>query len=191
MFDLILKNIARFIPLNQQEQEFFITKLQPKQFKKRELILQEGEVCSHVYFINSGCLRYFYNIDGQENTAQFFFENAWYTDFDSFLTGRPSKLNIQALEKTEVLMLSSKNIHELYDEIPKFERLGRKMAENAFLGVRSRNEMLENFTAEERYLNLIKERPKVMERVPQHFIASYIGIKPESLSRIRKNITVK
>jgi CRP/FNR family transcriptional regulator, anaerobic regulatory protein len=191
MFDLILKNVAQFIPLNQQEQEFFISKLQPKQFKKRELILQEGQVCGHVYFINSGCLRYFYNVDGQENTAQFFFENAWYTDFDSFLTGRPSKLNIQALEKTEVLMLSSKNIHELYDEIPKFERLGRKMAENAFLGVRSRNEMLENFTAEERYLNLIKERPKVMERVPQHFIASYIGIKPESLSRIRKNITVK
>lgn len=191
MFDLILKNIAKFIQLNQKEKEFFISKLLPKQFKKRELILQEGQVCGHVYFINSGCLRYFYNVDGQENTAQFFFENAWYTDFDSFLTGRPSKLNIQALEKTEVLMLSFKNIHELYDKIPKFERLGRKLAENAFLGVRNRNEMLENFTAEERYLNLIKERPKVMERVPQHFIASYIGIKPESLSRIRRNITEK
>lgn len=191
MFDQILKNISQFIQLNAEEQQYFTSKLQVKQYKKRELILQEGQVCSHVYFINKGCLRYFYNVEGQENTAQFFFENAWYTDFDSFLTGRPSKVNIQALEKSEVLVLSSKNMHELYDEMPKFEKLGRKMAENAFLGVRSRNEMLENFTAEERYLNLLKERPKVIERVPQHFIASYIGIKPESLSRIRKMITEK
>ena len=72
--------------------------------------------------------------------------------------------------------------------MPKFEKLGRQMAENAFLGVRQRNEMLENFSAEERYLKLIKERPKVIERIPQHYIASHLGIKPESLSRIRKKI---
>ncbi|MEA5461107.1 Crp/Fnr family transcriptional regulator [Arcicella sp. LKC2W] len=191
MFDKILNSLAQFILLDKSEQDYFVNKLQVRQFKKKELILQEGQVCDNVYFINKGCLRYFYNIDGEENTAQFFFENTWYTDFDSFLTGRPSRLNIQTLEKTDVLMLSSKNIHEIYDEMPKFEKLGRKMAENAFLGVRSRNEMLENFTAEERYLNLIKERPKVMERIPQHYIASYIGIKPESLSRIRKNIMEK
>ncbi len=85
-------------------------------------------------------------------------------------------------------MLSSKDLQQLYIDIPKFERFGRLMAENAFLGIRRRNEMLENQTAEERYLNLMKDRPKVFERIPQHYIASYLGIKPPSLSRIRKRI---
>jgi CRP-like cAMP-binding protein len=188
MFEQIIQSVSRFISLDKSEQDHFVSKLQVKQFKKKELILQQGQVCSFVYFINKGCMRYYYIVDGNENTAQFFFENSWYTDFDSFLSGKPSKLNIQALEKAELVMLSSKDMQQLYTEIPKFEKLGRQMAENAFLGVRQRNEMLENFSAEERYLKLLKERPKVIERIPQHYIASHLGIKPESLSRIRKKI---
>lgn len=86
-------------------------------------------------------------------------------------------------------MLSSKDLQQLYIDIPKFERFGRLMAENAFLGIRQRSEMLEHLTAEERYLTMIKERPKVFERIPQHYIASYLGIKPPSLSRIRKRLS--
>lgn len=156
--------------------------------QKKELVLQEGDVCKYAYFINYGCLRYYYNVDGQENTAQFFFENGWYTDYDSFLTGKPSHQIIETLEKTQLLLLSAKDLQQLFIEIPKFERFGRLMAENAFLGIRKRSEMLENQTAEERYLNLMKERPKVFEKIPQHYIASYLGIKPPSLSRIRKRI---
>ena len=95
------------------------------------------------------------------------------------------------LEKSQMLLLSAKDMQQLYLDIPKFERFGRIMAENAFLGVRKRSEMLENQTAEERYLSLMKERPKVFERIPQHYIASYLGIKPPSLSRIRKRILAK
>ena len=191
MYLQIINSIKNFISLDKSEEEYFLSKLQIQHFPKKELILKEGEVCNFIYFINTGCLRYFYNIDGNENTAQFFFENSWYTDFDSLLTRLPSKVNIQALEKTEILALSFKDLESLYDEIPKFEKFGRKMAEKAFLGVQLRNEMLENFSAEERYLNLIKERPKVIERIPQHYIASYMGIHPESLSRIRRNIQNK
>lgn len=191
MFEQIINSIARYTSLDKSEQEYFVNKLEVRHYNKKEVILQEGKVCNYTYFINKGCLRYYYIVEGKENTAQFFFENAWYTDFESFLSGKPTKQNIEALEKTELLLLSSKDLKEVYNEIPKFEKLGRQMAENAFLGVRHRNEMLENYSAEERYLTLIKERPKVVERIPQHYIASYLGIQPESLSRIRKKISVK
>lgn len=191
MFDQILHKLSQFISLDSREQDLFLSKLNVKQYAKKELILRAGDICRNTYFINYGCLRYYYNVDGQENTAQFFFENGWYTDFDSFLTGRPSRQNIETLEPTELLILSAKDVAQLYEEVPKFERFGRMMAENAFLGVRKRNEMLENQTAEERYLTLMKERPKVFERIPQHYIASYLGIKPPSLSRIRKRISLQ
>ncbi len=191
MYQQILQRLSQFISLNPDEQDHFIRKLQVREFKRKELILMEGQVCRYSYFINYGCLRYFYNVDGRENTAQFFFENGWYTDYESFLSGKPSKQNIEALEKCQLLLLSAKDMQELYIDIPKFERFGRMMAENAFLGVRKRTELLENQTAEERYLSLMKERPKVFERIPQHYIASYLGIKPPSLSRIRKRILSK
>lgn len=191
MYNQILKQLSLFISLDKSEEMFFLSKLIFKTYKKKELILQEGEVCKYAYFINSGCLRYYHTVDGQENTAQFFFENGWYTDYNSFLTGSPSNQNIETLEKSELLLMSAKDLQELYVAIPKFERFGRIMAENAFLGIRQRSEMLKNQTAEERYLTLMNERPKVFERIPQQYIASYLGIKPPSLSRIRKRIFIK
>lgn len=188
MFDQIKNQISKLIDLEPRELEHFSSKLQVKHFDKKELVLQEGKVCKHSYFINKGCLRYFYNVDGQENTGQFFFENGWYTDYESYLSGRPSKQNIETLEQSEIILLSRSDLQQLFIDIPKFEKFGRIMAENAFLGLRFRNEMLTNQTAEERYLNLMNTRPKVFERVPQHYIASYLGIKAPSLSRIRKRI---
>jgi CRP-like cAMP-binding protein len=145
-------------------------------------------VCKYTAFILKGCLRYFYNVEGQEHTGQFFFENSWYTDYESFLSEKPSKQNIEALEKTEILLLQKKDLEKLYETYPKFERFGRLMAENAYLGVRKKNENLVNLSPEDRYLKLVKERPKVIERVAQHYIASFLGIQPQSLSRIRKRI---
>lgn len=191
MYDQILNRISQFISLNKSEQDTFVSKLILKQYMKKELVLQEGQICKYAYFINEGCLRYYYNVEGKENTAQFFFENGWYTDYDSFLTGKSTQQNIETLEKTELLLLSSMDLQQLYIDIPKFERFGRLMAENAFLGIRQRSEMLENLTAEERYLALMKDRPKVFERIPQHYIASYLGIKPPSLSRIRKRMFIQ
>ncbi len=188
MYDQILNRLSQLISLDKDEQHYFVTKLYLKEYNKKEMVLRTGEVCRYAYFINYGCFRYYYNIEGQENTAQFFFENGWYTDYESFLSGKPSKQNIETLEKSQLLLLSIDDLRHLYTVIPKFERFGRMMAENAFLGIRHRNEMLENQSAEERYLNLMKERPKVFERIPQHYIASYLGIKPPSLSRIRKRI---
>jgi len=188
MYEQITNQLIQLINLDKDEIDHFISKLQTKEFDKKKLVLQEGNICKYSFFINKGCLRYYYNIEGRENTGQFFFENSWYTDYESYLSGKPSNQNIETLEKSELILLAKSDLQQLFIDIPKFEKFGRIMAENAFLGLRNRNEMLTNQTAEERYLNLIKERPKVFEKVPQHYIASYLGIKPPSLSRIRKRI---
>ncbi len=188
MYEQIEKVLSDLIKLDTGEFDYFTSKLQIKSLKRKELILRQGQVCKHSYFINSGCLRYFYNVEGVEVTGQFFFENGWYADFGSYLSGKPSDQNIEALEKTELLMLSKVDMDKLFVEIPKFEKFGRLVAENAFLGMRQYTEMLTKQTPEEHYLNLIRDRPKVIERIPQHYIASYLGIKAPSLSRIRKRI---
>ena len=183
------EQLQSLVDLNEVECAHFIRQLTRKKYKRHELLLREGEVCKHVFFIVSGMTRYFYtNESGVEQTGQFFFETSWYTDYDSFLTGKPSDQSVQALEKSELLLLPKPLLYRLYDENPKFERFGRLMAEQAFLGVRQRNNSLLLESPEVRYLNLIQQRPKVIDRVPLHYIASYLGIKPESLSRIRRRL---
>jgi CRP/FNR family transcriptional regulator, anaerobic regulatory protein len=188
MYSQIKAYLSRFIHLTEEEFEAFAGKLVAKKLKKKEVYFLEGEISRQVAFINKGCLRYYYLVNGEEHTGQFFFENSFYTDYESFLSGQPSRQNIDALEKTELLLLSRTDLYQFYETNPKFERFGRLMAENAYLGLRKRNNELLNLNPEERYVQLLRERPKVMERIPQHYIASYLGIKPESLSRIRKRI---
>jgi CRP-like cAMP-binding protein len=186
--ECLRNSISSIVTLSEDEMAKFISFLEFKSLKKKELLIREGEVCRFTAFIVKGCLRYFYTVEGNEHTGQFFFENSWYTDYESFLSGKPSNQSIEVLEKTELLLLDKKQLEELYNQHPRFERFGRLMAERAYLGARKRSEAFTNQSAEERYLRLIKERPKVFERIPQHYIASYLGIKPQSLSRIRKNI---
>jgi CRP-like cAMP-binding protein len=188
MFDQLRQYLSRFIQLTDEEFHAFTGMLTLRKLKRKELFFREGQVCTQVAFINSGCLRYYYVVDGEEHTGQFFFENSFYTDYESFLAQKPSAQNIEALEKTNLLLLARKDLYTLYDQNPKFERFGRLMAENAYLGLRHRNTQLLNLSPEERYLELLRERPKVIQRIPQHYIASYLGIQAPSLSRIRKRI---
>ena len=188
MTEQILKSIKSFVTLNEEEEKSFSDILQVRQLKKKEFLLQEGQICNKISFLNSGCLRLFYNIEGIENTVQFFFANSWYTDYASFLTGKPTVENVQALEPCEVVQFKKEDLYKLYNIYPVFDRVGRVMAENAFLSLSNLNKMLTNEEPEQRYLNLLKLRPELVEKVPQHYIASYLGIQPESLSRIRKRI---
>jgi CRP/FNR family transcriptional regulator, anaerobic regulatory protein len=188
MYQQIKHQINQIISLTDTEFEQFLAFTEIRKLKKKELILREGEICRAAWFINYGSLRYFYLVNGEEHTGQFFFENSWFTDFNSFLSSQPSKLYVEALEKTEIILISRASIEKLHTQIPKFERFSRLMAENAFKGLRNKTEMLANQSPEERYLNLVKERPKLIQRVAQRYIASYLGIKPQSLSRIRRRI---
>jgi CRP/FNR family transcriptional regulator, anaerobic regulatory protein len=188
MTEQILQSIKSIVSLNKKEELAFTKILELRQVKKKELLLQEGQICDKISFINSGCMRLFYNADGLENTVQFFFANSWYTDYSSFLTALPSVENLQALEAVEVVQIKKTFLYALYDNYPVFDRVGRVMAENAFQSISKLNKMLTNEEPQQRYLNLLKQRPDVVEKIPQHYIASYLGIKPESLSRIRKRI---
>lgn len=187
-FEKLKQQLHKYISLDGYEINEFCSRLSVKMLKRKEFLYREGQICKSVVFVANGCLRYYYLKDGEEQTMQFFLENAWYTDYESFLTEKPSLQYIQALEPTTLLILTKLKLYELYEAHPKIERFGRIMAENAYLGSRKNNLQHLILSPEERYLKLIQERPKVIERVALKYIASYLGIKPESLSRIRKRI---
>lgn len=180
--------LKKFIDVNEEEIQAFSRNMKLLDLKKGSHLLEIGETCNVVAFIAKGVLRYYYVANGEENTVQFFFENGFAADMESFISGSQSKVGIDAIENSTLLVIPKKDILELYKTYHKFEHLGRLMAEAAYMGLRKKTNEFLNMSAEERYLNLIKERPKVMERIPQHYIASYLGIKPQSLSRIRKNL---
>jgi CRP/FNR family transcriptional regulator, anaerobic regulatory protein len=184
----ILQSIKSIVSLNENEEEAFTKILEIKQFKKKAFLLQQGQICNKVSFINTGCMRLFYEVEGVENTVQFFFADRWYTDYESFLTGNPTIENLQALEDCEVIQFKKSDLYNLYITHPVFERVGRILAENAFLSLSKLNKMLTNEEPQQRYLSLLSQRPEVVKNISQHYIASYLGIKPESLSRIRKRI---
>ena len=188
MLHQILQSIKSIVSLNENEEEAFTKILEIKYFKKKAFLLHQGQICNKISFINSGCMRLFYEVEGVENTVQFFFADRWYTDYDSFLTGNPTIENLQALENCEIIQFTKSDLYSLYNTHPVFERVGRILAENAFLSLSKLNKMLTNEEPQQRYLNLLSQRPEVVKNIPQHYIASYLGIKPESLSRIRKRI---
>ncbi len=188
MYNQIIQNIKSFVSLNSAEEKAFWDILTIKKYNKKEYLLKEGQICKKICFINSGCMRAFYNVDGVENTVQFFFSDSWYTDYESFLTTNPATENMQALEDSEVVEFNRTDLYKLYDSHPIFNSVGRVMAENAFMSLSRLNKMLTNEEPTQRYLSLLKQRPDVVANIPQHYIASYLGIKPESLSRIRKRI---
>lgn len=188
MYEQIRSSLAHFVNLTDEEFNLVTSKLVPRTLRKKEMLLSAGQVCHNAFFINQGCLRYFYLVDGEEKTGQFFFEGDWYTDFVSFISGTPSDESIQALEECSLLVLSRRDLLDLFDQIPTFERFGRLTAEQAVFCIKARNASLINQSPEQRYLRLLKNRPKVVARLPQHYIASFLNIKPESLSRIRKRL---
>ncbi len=187
----IINNIKSFVPLTQKDEQAFIKILEVKKYTKKEFILQEGDICDKIFFINSGSARDFFNIEGEEKIVEFFFENSWYTDYGSFLTGQPTIENLQAIEPCEIVYFSKASLYNLYITNPVFERVGRVMAENAFMNLMNISTARTIQDPEERYLNLLKSRPELFERLPQHFIASFLGLQPQSLSRIRKRIFQK
>lgn len=159
--------------------------------KKGELLTRNGEVCRQVSFINKGLLRMFYLVDGKEICTGFAKENDYLAQYDSFLTKQPSTGNIDALEDCQLINLSYDNMQALYNEEPVFQIFGRKIAEMLFISISSQTNSLLTLTPEERYRNVLRDEPFIIQRAPQYMIASYIGITPEHLSRLRKKMTVR
>jgi len=192
MFSLLKKHINSRVPLTDEEfniiTKFFVT----KKLKKHQFLLNEGDVCRYIGFINSGCLRE-YKIDskGTEHILQFAIEDWWVSDLHSFLSGLPATYNIDALQDSEILLLERSAREELLDNCPKMERFFRLLIEANHVASQQRIADSLSASAEERYLKFIKTYPELFEQVPQNQIASYLGITPQSLSRIRKELSQK
>jgi len=186
MHDLILKNIARFIILTPDEEEYFTSLLKIKKLKKKQYLLQEGDTSRYEYFVNKGCLRA-YSIDekGQEHIVQFAIEDWWIGDMYSFLTQTPARLTIDALENSELFCIDNESLENLFNKVPKFERFFRMLVQNAFIASQRRIIDSMSLAADDRYCRFIDNYPLMEQRLPLKQIASFLGITPESLSRIR------
>lgn len=168
--------------------EVFCSKLFPKHLLKKEFLVRQGETCRHIAFINEGLMRLYYDVEGEEHVRQFHFERSFCSEYQSFLTEKPAQMSLQALEDTELLLISHADLYALFRLNKEFERIGRILAEQSFIFVSQRFASMLLESPEERYQILVRERPKVVQRVPQYMIASYLGITPEALSRIRKRL---
>ena len=186
----LLNYFDRLIPLNKEEKELVIEKFRPRLYRKKQYVLQEGDVCTQFNFVVRGCLR-MYKIDEQGNThmLQFATENYWINDLGSFHSEKPSELNIDALDDTMVLQISHKDLIALYTQAQIFHRIFRVLIENSFVSLQKR--LLQNIssTAEERYQSFLETYPHLVNRLPQIQIASFLGITPEFLSRVRNKLS--
>jgi len=186
---LILKNVARYIDLTPRESEFFLSLLEPKLLERKKVYLRAGAVCNYSAFVLSGALKsYTVDSQGKEHILSFTTRGWWMADLYSLLSRKPAILNIEAIDNTDVLLLSRRNQQLLYEEVPKFERFFRILVENALVANQQR--LIDNMSvaAEERYLAFIKRYPDIPACVPQRSIASYLGITPEFLSKIRSRL---
>jgi CRP-like cAMP-binding protein len=192
MYELILKNVARFIQLTPEETQRFIDVLKPRTLRKRQYLVQAGDVFRYECFVNKGSLRT-YHIDnnGQEHIVMFAFEDWWTGDMYSFLSGQPALYHVEAMEDAELLTIEKSQLEQLYIEIPKFERFFRILLQNAYIAAQRRISENMSLTAEERYLNFQQRYPHFEQRLTLKQIASYLGITPESLSRIRRQLAGK
>jgi len=193
MSELLIKNLSRYVALSAEEAQTVHSLFSGKTFRRRQYILQQGDVARYETFIVRGLTRT-YEVDdkGQEHVVQFGLEDWWVGDLYSFLTGTPSNYNIDCLEDTEVMQITRPNLDLLYERVPRLEKHFRIMMQNAFIASTKRITSSLSKSAKERYDEFITTYPQIEQRVPNHQIASYLGITPQSLSRIRgRNVVSK
>lgn len=192
MFELLLAGIKEHISITDEEFEFCKTLFIPKKLRKRQYLLQEGDVCRYTTFVEKGMLRTF-TVDekGNEPILQFSFEGWWIADLYSFLTEEPSSYNVEAIENCELLLITKPSWDTLLEKVPAFERYFRILIQNSLIATQRRLMSSLSETAEEKYTKLIENFPTCLQRVPQHMIASYLGITPETLSRIRGQMAAR
>jgi len=187
-YNKIRASVNNISAITENDWHLFLPGLRYKEFKKGSFFVEEGKVYKEIAFVISGLFRAYYVIDGEEVNCNFFFEGQWPKAYHSFLTQTPSKMWIQALEDAAVFLVSYEHLQYLFNTSKSWERFGRIAAENIYVAAQLRNEMLLLDKPAARYQKLHQEQPALLERVPLYHIASYIGIKQPSLSRIRKRL---
>ncbi|MEO9021581.1 MAG: Crp/Fnr family transcriptional regulator [Ginsengibacter sp.] len=188
MFELLSQSIRNRVSITEDDFDFAKTLFFPKKLRKRQYLLQEGDVCKYTAFVEKGLLRTF-SVDekGNEPILQFSPEGWWVADLYSFLTNEPSRFNVEALEGCELLLITKPSWDILLDKTPAFERYFRILIQDNLIATQRRLMSSLSETAEEKYVKFIGTLSDCVQRIPQHMIASYLGITPETLSRIRNH----
>ncbi|MCK0107901.1 Crp/Fnr family transcriptional regulator [Flavobacteriaceae bacterium S0825] len=187
----IVKLISRYLELTNEEASAFAECIPIKTFKKGDLLLSEGQVSRDSYFVIEGCVRKYYIIEGEERTTEFYVEDESIASLQSYQNKTPANHYFECVEDCRLAVLNYEKEQELFKRVPKYEALCRMSMESDF---GEQQEALAKFitsSPEERYKNLLETRSDLLQRVPQYHLASYLGVKPESLSRIRKRLTKK
>ncbi len=191
MFDELHKHIARRVDITDDEFALCTAFMIPRSIRRKQFFVQEGDPDRFIAYVTHGCLRT-YTVDekGEEHILDFAIDDWWASDLHSFLTGEAATFNIDALEDSRLLLLDREGREGLMRAVPKMERFFRLLQEANYVATHRRISETLSKTAEERYLNFLKKYPQLVQRIPQKHIASYLGITPQSLSRIRKERVV-
>jgi CRP-like cAMP-binding protein len=192
MYELFFQNFNSKVALTAEEEALIKNYLTPKKLRKKQYLLQDGDVCKSIAFIEKGALKS-YSVDdnGSEHIIQFGLEGWIIADLYSFLTGEPATYNIDAIEDAELVLINKAAHEELLVKVPKYETFTRLNITGAYLAMQKRLTSIIGSPVEERYSTFTALYPNIVQRVPQHMIASYMGLTPETLSRIRRRILSK
>jgi CRP-like cAMP-binding protein len=189
---ILERELREIAGLNDQEIELYMSFLTKKSLRKKDHFLSEGDVCTHIAFINRGCLRrYIIDNHSKEVILNFSLEDYWIGDLESFILQKSTVYYVQALEDSELLLISRKNFFRAIEELPGFKKFHDDKVQRNHYYTLKRLSNAKSATPEEKYLTLMKEQPQLFQRIPLHYIASYLGIEPESLSRLRKRLVDK
>jgi CRP-like cAMP-binding protein len=188
MHNKFVNYFSRISPLSEAESNAIAENMCVKTFKKGDFLLREGQLSIDTYFILEGLIREYIVVDGEEKTTNFFTEEQWVISLNNFSSQSPATNNLVCVEDTTVSIGNEQQAQAMFKKFPRFETISRAIVEADFA---EQKKLLTSYltdSPEERYLKLLKSRPALFQRIPQYQLASYIGVKPESLSRIRKRI---
>jgi CRP-like cAMP-binding protein len=192
MYELFFQKLKEKVDFSAEDLGTIRNYLTPKKIRKKQYLLQEGDICKYIAFVEKGALRsYTVNEKGIENIIQFAIEGWTISDLNSFLNGEPSTYNIDAIEDSELVLISKSAQEEILKKVPKYETFVRLQLTGAFVAMQKRITSLISLSLEEQYSCFNDLYPHIVQRVPQHMIASYMGLTPETLSRVRKKMTQK
>lgn len=190
---LQLRNaISRFVKMEDADWALIVPFVEERKLARQELFAKEGKIAQDIGFVLDGNMRHYYTRDGEEKTTYFYFEGHFVSSYISCITQKPSELTIEAMTECTLLVFRYGDMLKLYDLSHKWERFGRLVAEYLAIGLEERMTRLLMLSPEERYVQLLESnKQKIIERIPQHYVSSYLGITPVSLSRIRSRMTKK
>ena len=188
----LIGHINSILPMSTEDLALLTPLCFELSIKKKANLLVQGDVCKNIYFLTKGFFRMYYiDLEGNEINTRFTQEDNFMVDFQSFLTQKPSRYYWQAMEDSTVLAFAFKDVQRLYASSSSWQKFGRLVAERVYLQLNERVEMLQFMSPEQRYVYLLETRPELFNQISQFHMASYLGIKPESLSRLRKRLLKK